>query len=152
MDSVDRLLSEVKAEYEGVDNSAFLAQPTSSSLPEITRPALHREVNSDYNNLLAELKAEYQTLEPAEVLLQNPQHKTQIQQLQSEKSQSEKPQSEKLQSEQLVQKHHAIAWLKQLDPLSNEGLWFEEFAGHYPSKIDAAIEYLQTLHSPTRPG
>ncbi len=36
----------------------------------------------------------------------------------------------------------AIAWLKTLDPLSSEGLWFEQFATKYPSKIAAAVDYL----------
>ncbi|PPS44091.1 salt stress protein, Slr1339 family [Chroococcidiopsis sp. TS-821] len=36
----------------------------------------------------------------------------------------------------------AIAWLKTLDPLSSEGLWFEQFAAKYPSKIAAAVDYL----------
>lgn len=33
----------------------------------------------------------------------------------------------------------ANEWLKKLDPLSGEGLWFEEFAKNYPSRLEAAI-------------
>ncbi|AMA09165.1 salt stress protein, Slr1339 family [Picosynechococcus sp. PCC 73109] len=39
----------------------------------------------------------------------------------------------------------AETWLKQLDPLSNEGLWFMDFAEGYDSQLAAAIEYLQAL-------
>ncbi|MES1023659.1 hypothetical protein ABN584_12260 [Gloeocapsa sp. BRSZ] len=39
----------------------------------------------------------------------------------------------------------AIAWLKTLDPLSSEGLWFEQFATKYPSKVAAAVDYLRSL-------
>lgn len=39
----------------------------------------------------------------------------------------------------------AIAWLKTLDPMSSEGLWFEEFAAKYPSKVAAAVDYLRSL-------
>jgi hypothetical protein len=39
----------------------------------------------------------------------------------------------------------AAAWLQQLDPLSNEGLWFMEFAESYESPLSAAMEYLQAL-------
>lgn len=39
----------------------------------------------------------------------------------------------------------AETWLKQLDLLSNEGLWFTEFAESYESPLAAAIEYLQAL-------
>ncbi len=33
----------------------------------------------------------------------------------------------------------ADEWLKKLDPLSGEGLWFAEFAKNYPSRLEAAI-------------
>lgn len=33
----------------------------------------------------------------------------------------------------------ANEWLKKLDPLSGEGLWFEGFAKNYPSRLEAAI-------------
>ena len=39
----------------------------------------------------------------------------------------------------------AIAWLKKLDPLSSEGIWFENFAKKYSSKLAAAIDYLQSV-------
>ncbi|BAW96746.1 hypothetical protein NIES970_16850 [[Synechococcus] sp. NIES-970] len=39
----------------------------------------------------------------------------------------------------------AETWLQQLDPFSNEGLWFMEFAETYESPLAAAIEYLQAL-------
>ncbi|MCA6584387.1 MAG: hypothetical protein IM537_01730 [Pseudanabaena sp. M57BS1SP1A06MG] len=35
-------------------------------------------------------------------------------------------------------------WLKMLDPLSGEGLWFEEFAKNYPSKLEAAIALMES--------
>ncbi|MGB2925523.1 MAG: hypothetical protein WBB82_09495 [Limnothrix sp.] len=39
----------------------------------------------------------------------------------------------------------AETWLKNLDPISNEGLWFSEFADGYNSPLDAAIDYLMAL-------
>lgn len=39
----------------------------------------------------------------------------------------------------------AQTWLDELDPYSDEGLWFTEFAEYYPSPLDAAIEYLRSL-------
>lgn len=44
---------------------------------------------------------------------------------------------------QIVQK--AEEFLKNLDPYSDEGFWFEQFAQSYPSRLQAAIEYLQAL-------
>ncbi|MBH8561832.1 hypothetical protein I8748_06520, partial [Nostoc sp. CENA67] len=40
-------------------------------------------------------------------------------------------------------KKQAKEWLEKLDPFSPEGLWFERFSESYPSKLEAAIEYLQ---------
>jgi len=50
---------------------------------------------------------------------------------------------------QKIKDHEAIAktateWLKKLDPLGGEGLWFEEFAKNYPSRLEAAIALLQS--------
>lgn len=39
----------------------------------------------------------------------------------------------------------AKQWLQQLDPISNEGLWFMEFAESYESPLAAAIDYLMAL-------
>lgn len=39
----------------------------------------------------------------------------------------------------------AQKWLKNLDPYSDEGFWFEQFALSYPSRLEAAIEYLLGL-------
>jgi hypothetical protein len=41
----------------------------------------------------------------------------------------------------------AEIWLKNLDPNSEEGFWFEQFAMSYESKKEAAIEYLKALNS-----
>jgi len=41
-----------------------------------------------------------------------------------------------------VKAKEAQAWLKQLDRLSSEGIWFEEFAKKYPSELEAALDYL----------
>lgn len=48
-----------------------------------------------------------------------------------------------IEADLIKQKHdQAKEWLKNLDPLSSEGLWFKEFAKHYPSELEAALDYL----------
>jgi CRISPR/Cas system-associated endonuclease Cas3-HD len=42
----------------------------------------------------------------------------------------------------------AEAWLKELDPVSGEGLWFERFAMNYKSRLEAAIDYLAVADNP----
>lgn len=36
----------------------------------------------------------------------------------------------------------AQAWLDKLDPLSDDGFWFEQFAESYESRIQAALDFL----------
>lgn len=43
----------------------------------------------------------------------------------------------------------AEQWLKSLQPKSSEGRWFEEFACHYSSRLEAAIDYLEALQDIT---
>ena len=44
--------------------------------------------------------------------------------------------------EQQARSEAAQKWLKELDPLSGEGLWFAEFAKNYNSHLEAAIALL----------
>ncbi len=63
-----------------------------------------------------------------------------------EQEQQEEVRQEKLRQQQLIEiEKQAESWLKQLDVDSEEGLWFEEFAYAYPSKLAAAIDYLKAL-------
>jgi len=42
-------------------------------------------------------------------------------------------------------KSQAQKWLANLDPHSDEGMWFNQLADSYESRLDAAITYLATL-------
>ena len=37
----------------------------------------------------------------------------------------------------------AKQWLKELDPLTTEGIWFTDFARNYSSLLEAVIDYLE---------
>lgn len=39
----------------------------------------------------------------------------------------------------------AKLWLKNLNPRSEEGKWFQEFAYSYENKLDAAVDYLEAM-------
>lgn len=77
------------------------------------------------------------------------QHQTQT----TQKSQGDyqRNREEILKAEQQKQKKRkyftqkAQTWLENLDPYSDEGFWFEEFAESYESRLDAAVEYLAVL-------
>jgi hypothetical protein len=52
-------------------------------------------------------------------------------------------QHKQLQRKQSIRQ--AEKWLADLDPFSDEGMWFNQLAESYPSKLEAAIHYLSTL-------
>lgn len=128
MDSIDKLLAELKAEYQ--EQKPQQQQPKPISAKSMS---MQRKSELLIDSLLAEVKADFEQKDLAE--------KLQIQQEQEQ----ERIRQEQLKAKKLEElKKQANLWLAKLDPLSSEGLWFERFAEGYPSKLEAAIEYLQT--------
>ena len=39
----------------------------------------------------------------------------------------------------------AEQWLKQLDPNSSEGEWFNQYAQRYSDRLQAAVDYLREV-------
>lgn len=127
MDSIDDLLAQVKAEYE----QPAIQQPQQ----KIQKKQVERtQSTSAIDSLLSQVKADYQQHDQAEEL----QRQQQFQEEQRKQEQIKQQEFEAL-------KIKAIAWLKKLDPLSSEGIWFENFAKKYSSKLAAAIDYLQSV-------
>ncbi|WP_009633938.1 salt stress protein, Slr1339 family [Synechocystis sp. PCC 7509] len=143
MDAIDKLLSQIKADTPK-PSKPISQKPIIVPLPSNSE---------DIDNLLAEVQADFQNQSTTPAALKNnppiiesilAQVKTHYDEQDKTRSQNEQQQ---LQAEQLKQieklKIRAKSWLKQLDPLSTEGLWFEQFAEGYPTKLAAAINYLQ---------
>lgn len=149
MDSIDKLLDQIKAEYQESDRpqpqqkQPLLKKTTSldsllsevkTEAKQINKPLPLPKKEPSLDNLLGELQADYQAQDRAQ------------EQLRQEKLKAEELKQQLLQKQQReALKSQAIAWLKQLDSLSSEGLWFEKFAEKYSSKLEAAIVYLQDL-------
>jgi len=145
MESIDDLLAQVKAEYQEQEQAKqpkqkplfqeeeFKSPPPVSSTYQ-PQPSQQNWVSAAEDNLLAQVKAEFEEQQRAEELKKQ-------QQLREE--QLLKEQRRKREREALTQE--ATEWLKNLNLRSEEGLWFEEFAYSYPSKLEAAIDYLQAL-------
>lgn len=124
---LNHLLEEVKTEAQ---------QPKPKQQNFIPNPSFTTSIpQSDplINSVLEEVKADFIALEEAKKIQQQ------------QELEQEKIRQAKLKEKQLkALKKQAQDWLNKLDPLSTEGLWFERFAEGYPSKLEAAIEYLQT--------
>ena len=124
MDSLDKLLDELKAEYDPAK-----PQPQKNAAKSFT-PQPPKSL-SLVDNLLSEVKADFAAQDEAEEFKKQ-------QELEQVKIRQAQIKAEKIE----VLKVQAEAWLKKLDPFSSEGLWFERFAETYPSKLEAAMEYL----------
>ncbi|AFZ37711.1 hypothetical protein Sta7437_4238 [Stanieria cyanosphaera PCC 7437] len=95
--------------------------------------------NSQLNESFESIKAQYKNKQT---------HQQAQEQLNYNRNKQEiiiQEQQKQLQHKQLVQQ--AEQWLKNLDPNSDEGMWFNELAESYPSRLEAAISYLSTLKS-----
>ncbi|NEO46570.1 MAG: hypothetical protein F6K55_21560 [Moorea sp. SIO4A3] len=145
MESMDDLLAQLKTEYEQKDAGVEPKQqplfqeqlvdlpltdpPTSESpakIPDWVSTAQDRE--------LAEMRTEFEKQDQEDALKQQQELEAEQKRLQQQK-----------QREREALTQQATEWLKNLTPNSAEGLWFEEFSDSYPSKLEAAIDYLQAL-------
>ncbi|QKQ75084.1 hypothetical protein [Nostoc sp. TCL240-02] len=129
MDSIDKLLAELKTEYKEVQSQQ---QQSKSATAKSFIPSLPKSA-SFMDNILAEVKASFAE-EDAAIELKKQQELEQ-----------ERIRQEQLKAKQLeALKIQAKEWLAKVDPLSSEGLWFERFAESYTSKLEAAVEYLRS--------
>ena len=157
MESIERLLGELKAEYQASQKIADLkSQASVQAQAPSTRTFTTSDINLSARPLdkdLAQIKAEYEaqnkaqevaSLEPlkAEYEAQN-----KVQEVASlEPQPAEKVAGPPLDVQTRRQKvRQAQVWLKKLDKNSDEGYWFDQFAFRYSSRIDAAIDYLQAV-------
>lgn len=113
---------------------------------------------SEIDDLLSQIKAEYQESpgspkKPPEAMAEL------LEQVQAEISSPPKPPAtpprppqpqkdlelERKKRRQQALEEKARQWLTSLDPQSEEGRWFQEFAYSYDSRVQAAVDYLEAL-------
>ena len=148
-ESLDDLLAQVKAEYQEkdqgkppekkplLDEDGFKSSPTNSSTYQPISQPISSSPSSRSpleDSMLLELKAEFEEKE----------RETQ-QKRQQQQQEEELKVKQRQQRQQEALKQQAQEWLNNLKPHSEEGLWFEEFSYSYPSKLEAAMDYLQAL-------
>lgn len=166
MESIDRLLAELKAEYQASrkQDDDLKSQPlvqAQAPVPQAPVPSTQTFKTLDINlyagsldNDLAQIKAEYegknkaQEVAALEPLKAEYKAKSKVQEVASlEPQPAEKVAAPQLDVETHRQKvRQAQVWLKKLDKNSDEGYWFDQFAFKYSSRIDAAIDYLQAVN------
>jgi len=140
---IDNILAEVKADVEEEDAARELntqaedkpGKPPQYQLPpDLISQFIPPEpkTQSIIDNILAEVKADVEEQQATEELRRQ------------EELEQERLRQAKIKAQEIAAlRKPAQEWLEKLDPFSSEGLWFERFAEGYPSKLEAAIEYLQ---------
>ena len=156
MESIDDLLAQVKAEYQNpkiqpTKEQSLLEELNSVEYPTVQPKAWNQPTKSLIEDgLLAEVRAEFEEQQQAEeIKKQQRQREEQLQKEQQAKAEQIRLQQQEQQKKEALTKE-ASEWLKNLNFRSEEGLWFEEFAYSYPSKLEAAIDYLQALRETNR--
>lgn len=136
---IDKLLEQLRQEYseaKSPDPSSSVNHPQTTPKPPIKTPTktqnLRSQDPSGIDKLLLEVKADLEQKD-IEAELERQQRAEVVAKIQAQI---------RAQQQQALEKK-AEEWLKQLEPFSTEGLWFESFAKNYPSQLAAAIEYLQ---------
>ncbi|MEC4804679.1 MAG: hypothetical protein SAJ12_04370 [Jaaginema sp. PMC 1079.18] len=115
-------------ELESLKNQFAQKVKANKSPPPQTSPATDR--------VLAQLKQEYkQQQQDVDAQLRNTEDIVRQERLAEQRRQQRRK----------ALQRRAEAWLKDLDINSDEGLWFEEFAYSYDSRLAAAVDYLQAL-------
>jgi len=141
MDPIDKLLSELQAEYQQSANSQAERTEEVKKVKKVkldsSSPSSSLFASSSkgdaVDNILAEVKKDIEEKQ----LLEEQQKQQEIEE--------ERIQQEKIKAKQLeALKGQAQEWLEKLEPLSPEGMWFDSFAQGYSSKLEAAIEYLNS--------
>jgi hypothetical protein len=150
-----------------------MEQPPSNDSTDDLLASLERELQSkrekkspagdtSTDEFLSSLQAEFQSQQTAKRL--SPEHQPpvnrELEELERQLQRKQQGQStslpsqniEVIQNQELEKQRRqnlltrkAEQWLRNLDPHSDEGLWFEQFSGGYESRLAAAIDYLQGL-------
>lgn len=161
MESIDDLLAEVKAEYQEQEQGKqpkkqsfleveeFKSPRAVSSTPQ-SQPLQQHWISPAEERLLSQVKAEFEAEEIAEGLRQQQQLKEEQQRKEQQLREEQLRAQQKEQRKREALTLEAREWLEKLNPRSEEGLWFEEFSYSYPSKLEAAIDYLQALRETHR--
>jgi hypothetical protein len=142
MDPIDELLSKLQPQLEPHRKSEVPSStPVSGSIDQLLKDLDQKDLDQTatpkelpQDSCLEEVRSQYEQQDQAEGERLEQETREKQRRLRQLKAQRRAELAEK-----------ALDWLKQLNPKSSEGRWFEEFACGYSSRVEAAIDYLEAL-------
>ena len=147
MDPIDKLLSELQVEYQQSANSQAEKTQEEEEEKQVNQV---KKINLDLSAPSSSLFESSSKGDAIDNILSEVKKEIEEKQLLEEEQKQQAIAEERIQQEEIrAQKLEALKgqaqeWLEKLEPLSPEGMWFESFAQSYPSKLEAAIEYLNS--------
>ncbi|MEB3359390.1 MAG: hypothetical protein VKK04_21875 [Synechococcales bacterium] len=136
--SVDDLLANIEGSSPAPPSmpspvEQYRRSPPSTFSPDIGSPSLQSFPGAiaPTDPALAQLKAQYEEAEQEAA-----------RQRQQQQAAEQRQREEQARQQRAALVKQAEEWLKNLDPRSGEAIWFEELAEKYPSRLEAAIDYL----------
>ena len=145
--SMDGMLNELRLELEsarGGNNSAATSKKTSKPAAKANnikyRDRLNVLIEQDYQMQARKREAKF-----AEIRRQEAARIAEEKRRQQELIKARKQEELRERNRKAALREKAKSWLKKLNPRSEEGKWFEEFAYSYENKLDAAVDYLEAM-------
>ena len=149
--SIDNSLEEIQAKMQTQKQSSFADATKKKQCQHTTTDEFLAQIKTKFAHQKSQSQPKSQT-NTTQDSLQTLAHQyqaskqQQIQQKQQEKIEDIQKQELNKQRQRKQLTRQAKEWLKNLDPNSDEGFWFEQFALAYESKLEAAIDYLDALN------
>ena len=151
--SMEEMLSELREELEsGTRRPTNRPSTTFSQSPEPVKPKQNQQnAAQERQRLNALIDADYQQqAQKREAKLAEIQRQEAARIAEQQRRQQELIEAEKKAELREVRRKKALRekaqqWLKNLNPRSEEGKWFEEFSYSYEDKLQAAIDYLEAM-------
>lgn len=120
------------------DNAAVSSQQVRESAE--ARQSLNALIDEEYQKQAAKREARLEEIKRQEAARLAEQQRHEQELIEAQKREELRERQRKA-----AMRDKARQWLKELNPRSEEGQWFEEFSYSYEDKLQAAIDYLEAM-------
>ncbi|GBF85708.1 salt stress protein, Slr1339 family [Aphanothece sacrum] len=161
--NLDSLLSQVKSNYQSQHEKGKQTLKSHRELSHNSSNDLLESIKSEFKQKKDSVTVDFEInkqknrnqniFADSEKILENIkknrqiQKETEDQQLKQHNQEEIRYAEQRRQQQKKLLTRKAQQWLADLDIYSEEGLWFEEFARTYPSKLEAALDYLAIVEN-----
>lgn len=136
-DEITDLLSQAKSSFKNTSTNKKTDSKAAEKIDQNLKDLIVNAPTSATSNDLESWKSNFQNKQT--------QNKSQQDLIYKRNKQDIISQEQEKQITYKRQKTQAQQWLENLDPYSDEGMWFNQLAESYASRLEAAITYLGTL-------